>query len=783
MTKLCRAIVILVVGFVVSQVADPAHGQSRRPVTGVLRVDIDGPTAVRNAAAWRVNAPGQPNVRKSGLMVALPAGSYTVTFTDVDDFVTPSPMTVTIVGSRSTAVRGVYRPGRPKALTAVYEPGSTYTRCFPTQVVLATNYPVPDDYTGSDGAYFEKTFPVALTASGKIDASAAIAGMREELKRREAGFGCDVTQPTPSSSCRLSAESFAKARRMYIDNPGNPGGVFWNPTGPFSQGWVKGEKHTLSVIADDKISSTGVVLEWVNELRSYDLVSMDQDSWGDFSKIDVCGPDGFPQSKAGSYSILTLAGQGVTRGSTTPTKYISVDQQMLRYFFTPIYVKSIYEMVDSPNGWDMAAYLNEQKVCAPLTGEFVPWRINEPKDVTNLINYSMQKPNSTNCNLGMEFVSPRTFFYDIAAPIAVQQMKGIVEGLIAVPNSNTKPSLRPLSLETNPIKFFVKTSTSGGSPTPVAPTATFTPTPVPPTATFTPTPVAPTATFTPTPVPPTATFTPTPVPPTATFTPTKLPNSFPSIQLNGSDGVPLTKNVPGRFYFKVMDDGRPSQKLSIQYKIMNSRMVEVTPDVASIISSSQPAADRVVSGVYQSVYVTINASQAGSYYLVALLSDGDLTTPHQVFFDVREAATPTPTFTFTPFPSCTPVRCGEAENLVCNSPDGCSNGCGYTCVATVAPIINTPIIRPFPSNYLTPNPLVVTTPNPLVRPSLGTPAVGPVLGLPPLGPIQGIGTPFLNATPPSFVGTVAPFPSGTILRPSLSPTPFPSMGPIMGPMP
>jgi hypothetical protein len=482
-----------------------------------VQVIIKGPAS----AHWRFEEEAgmrRRNRRSKHIEARLTPKSYTIVFSEVADFITPKPVTVTVVANQVTPVLVEYLPGRPKALTAVYEPGTTYTRCFPTQVVLAVNYPVPDDYTGSDGAHFEKAFPLALTASGKIDASAAIAGMREELKRLEAGFGCDVTQPTPSSSCRLSAESFAKARRRYIDNPGTSGGIFLETIGPFDQGWVKGEKHTLSVIADDKISSTGVVLEWVNELRSYDLASMDQDSWGDFSKIDVCGPDGFPQSKAGSYSILTLAGQGVTRGSTTPTKYIRVDQQMLRYFFTPIYVKSIDEMVGQPNGWDMAAYFNEQKVCAPLTGEFVPWKINEPKDITNLINYSGQKPNSANCNLGMEFLPPGTTLYDIAAPMAVQQMNAIVEGLIAVPNSNIKPRLRPLSLETNPIKFFVKTSSIDGTPTPVPPTATFTPTPVPPTATFTHTPVPPTATFTPTPVPPTATFTPTPSP-TATFTP------------------------------------------------------------------------------------------------------------------------------------------------------------------------------------------------------------------------------------------------------------------------
>ena len=71
-------------------------------------------------------------------------------------------------------------------------------------------------------------------------------------------------------------------------------------------------------------------------------------------------------------------------------------------------------------------------------------------------------------------------------------------------------------------------------------------------------------------------------------------------------------------------------------------------------------------------------------------------------------------------------------------------------IGTPVPIINTPIIRPFPSNYLPPSPLLVTTPDPFVLPSLGTPRVGSNLGASTLGPIQGVGTPFLNTTPPSF---------------------------------
>ncbi len=871
----------LLVGFVVGVYSDTARAQSvGHSAMGAVQVIIKGPPYAR----WRFEEEAGMRRRdrpSKHTEANLTPKSYTIVFSEVADFITPKPVTVTVVANQVTPVLVEYLPGRPKALTAVYEPGTTYTRCFPTQVVLAVNYPVPDDYTGSDGAHFEKAFPLALTASGKIDASAAITGMREELKRLEAGFGCDVTQPTPSSSCRLSAESFARARRMYIDNPGIPEGFFWIPTGPFDQGWVKGEKHTLSVIADDKISSTGVVLEVVNELRSYDLASMDQDSWGDFSKIDVCGPDGFPQSKAGSYSILTLAGQGVTRSSTTPTKYISVDQQMLRYFFTPIYIKSIYEMVGQPNGWDMAAYLNEQKVCAPLTGEFVPWKINEPKDITNLINYSGQKPNSANCNLGMEFLPPGTTLYDIAAPMAVQQMNAIVEGLIAVPNSNIKPSLRPLSLETNPIKFFVKTSSIDGTPTPVPPTATFTHTPVPPTATFTHTPVPPTATFTHTPVPPTATFTHTPIPPTATFTPPPSCTAVSCAQgenlvcnrLDGCSngcGYTCVATVPAPV--SVSFDPFSPEYVNISAAVKEDGTATVSLDTGEILAGHYDPETRTLNATGATIGATINYGDTvsrGLFPQVIFLhpsgsnvstgpesidqklyrfsDDGLLTgaretrkdgfyslvtyqyrpveSVHKVVhreenthnsrgegiywgqfwdydglgrktqhlslknemggpqivpftaeyrvYDYNEKSLTTFSAQVHPSAISSPPTLGDA-NTIKNLAKHVFKGS----LDAAPPILNPLIGTPVPFNYLTPIPLGATAPNLIVMPSLGSPRVGPDLGAPTLGPIQGVGRPFFNTSPPSFVGMVAPRPIGVISTPAFLSTPFPIMGPI-----
>ena len=94
------------------------------------------------------------------------------------------------------------------------------------------------------------------------------------------------------------------------------------------------------------------------------------------------------------------------------------------------------------------------------------------------------------------------------------------------------------------------------------------------------------------------------------------------------------------------------------------------------------------------------------------------------------------------------------------------------------PILNPLIGTPVPFNYLTPIPLGATAPNLIVMPSLGSPRVGPDLGAPTLGPIQGVGTPFFNTSPPSFVGMVAPRPIGVISTPAFLSTPFPIMGPI-----
>lgn len=467
-TKRRSALFALMFGLMLGLHNEGALAQIRRPTpvpNGVLQVIINGPAN----AGWKVNAPNQgASFRKSGQMVSIPAGSYTVSFLDVDDFVAPKPVTVSVFPNRSTPLRVEYRPGRPKALTAVYEPGATYTRCFPTKVTLGLNYPTP-----GSGDFFEKTFAVTQSADGNIDPSPVLAGMRAELKERVAKYGCDVALATPSASCQLSAEEFADARRMYVDQPGlikHPKWGYDIATGPFDQGMVEGERHTATYLADDKVSPTGLVLEWTTDVLKLNIDSVEP--WGDLAKMDVCGGSGYSGLRYGSYSTVTLAGQGVTRGSTNPTKYISVNQKLLRYFVTPLLVQDPY----FPSGWDQAAFFNQEKICAPLSGPFVPWKIGEPKDVTDLLTYPGKSPTSTKCDL-FSALPTNTILYDIASPIVVKGMSAVMEGLVNPPGTNTKPSLRPLSLETNPFKFFVKVAGSEPTPTPTPPA---TATPIPP---------------------------------------------------------------------------------------------------------------------------------------------------------------------------------------------------------------------------------------------------------------------------------------------------------------
>jgi hypothetical protein len=134
-----------------------------------------------------------------------------------------------------------------------------------------------------------------------------------------------------------------------------------------------------------------------------------------------------------------------------------VNQKFKGYFVTPLLVQDPWVS----SGWDQAAYFNEIKACAPITGDFVPWKIGQRKDVTDLLTYvgKSESATSTNCNflkpLPLNFIS-----YDIAAPIVVKGMSAVIEGLVKSPGTNYTPSGRPLSLQNDPFKFFVKVSGS-----------------------------------------------------------------------------------------------------------------------------------------------------------------------------------------------------------------------------------------------------------------------------------------------------------------------------------
>ena len=178
---------------------------------------------------------------------------------------------------------------------------------------------------------------------------------------------------------------------MYVDQPG----LIKHPTrglmatGPFDQGMVEGERHTATYLADDKVSPTGLVLEWTTDVLNLNIASVQP--WGDLT-VDVCGGSGYSGFRYGSYSTVTLAGQWATRGNTNPTEYISVNQRLLRYFVTPLLVQG----PSFPPGWDHAAFFNQEKICAPRSGPFVPWKIGEPKDVTDLLTYPGRDPPARN---------------------------------------------------------------------------------------------------------------------------------------------------------------------------------------------------------------------------------------------------------------------------------------------------------------------------------------------------------------------------------------------------
>jgi hypothetical protein len=221
-------------------------------------------------------------------------------------------------------------------------------------------------------------------------------------------------------------------------------------TGPYDQGFVYGQRDTLRIGADNtgRASSVGLALEFTTDYITFNL-SFISKVGTNLADLDVCR-SGYTELQYGSHSRITLDGQGVAKG----TDYIMVNQKFESYFVTPLLVQNPWVS----SGWDQAAYFNEIKACAPITGDFVPWKIGQRKDITNLINYPGKSATNTDCPVSAP--PPNTIWYDIAAPIVVKGMSAVIEGLVKSPGTNDTPSGRPLSLQNDPFKFFVKVSGS-----------------------------------------------------------------------------------------------------------------------------------------------------------------------------------------------------------------------------------------------------------------------------------------------------------------------------------
>jgi hypothetical protein len=520
--------------------SDSAHAQTKaRPVFGSLKVSITGPSNAAVQGGWKYSpaikgAPSQ--FLKSGATVGqLTPGVYTITFLDVPGLRKPADITATISANKTTSVNGAYLPGRPAELTAIYSPG-TYSRCYITEALLS--------YGGSANTdFFDKTFPVGENNS--FDQKTMIATMRSEIAGRLAARGCHISNAAANHRCSIPSAELQEITALY------------NSETPWNDALVSGHRESLTIMVDDKISPTGVVLEWRRDVR------MSNVDGGTLATTDPCGPDNSWLTTTaltyGSYSTLTSAGPGVVR-IPKPTPVLNVEQTLLRYFVTPVLIKGQYY------SRDQSKEFNDAKVCMPLSGTSTPWLPNTPKDVTTLLNYPGKKATSSNCTL-FTALSPNTKLFDIATTTDAAGMRAIIEGFMSREGSNTRPASRPLSLQSNPQKFWVLVPEATGTPTPIpgvactplacsqtqervcssadgcpngcgyscvtkapvaTPLATASSTP---SSTATPT-WTPTATASPTPTSthtPTWTFTITPtVTQTATYTPTRTPSNTPT---------------------------------------------------------------------------------------------------------------------------------------------------------------------------------------------------------------------------------------------------------------
>lgn len=89
------------------------------PTGGSVYVHIDPPEVVEAGAQWSVDG---ENFQDPGAWVQVGAGEYTVTFSNVDGWITPSAQTVVVPSDEGALVTATYEPGPTGALTVTILP-------------------------------------------------------------------------------------------------------------------------------------------------------------------------------------------------------------------------------------------------------------------------------------------------------------------------------------------------------------------------------------------------------------------------------------------------------------------------------------------------------------------------------------------------------------------------------------------------------------------------------------------------------------------------------------
>ena len=669
MTSSYRALILLLAGILVCVCSDTARAQSpRNPIAktqpvGGIEVTIEGPDAAR----WSIG--GGSFLRSGERERGLPAKkSYKITFSAVAGFITPKSVTVKVIANKDTPVRVVYRaappqppvqPQPPLKLTDIYEPGSSYMRCFPTRLVarmalrrgnerLKWRETLMMDYRSQlttrmmHTPEYNDLLLVLLRLERTEEEDPDQFG---RALRNYVDFGPDELSKVEKDGVTYAEGSFAynnqnERRLAHLKVAEMVNWGITNPTG--IQLYMYGERHTVNVIRGKTSTDTLDIQYKVDEIRHEVEPG---------KTVDVCQV-GLVHKRYGWTSTLTPDGEGVVADSKPPRRYLKVRQEPSNYFYTPLWVKEVRWLPEGNRVTfvDTTTNLSREERCKPQSGKFFP---QVRQDISGILKLAKEAEDATNCGLEINVPPLESVLYTIAAPIDAGGIKGIVEGDKTATTSNTNPSY-PTKLETDPNKFFAKVPAVRDDREPYI----------------------------------------------SFFAP-----PWPGLAVGKEETIEF------RTMFESSAFGQP-----YHFHIEDAQGRVVTSDIALINGYEAKHDGWYTDSIKKDGTMRFSVLKAGAYKLRAFLIDGIVSSAERDISvgeyertrrptatptnTVTPTATPTytftstatPTNTFTPTPtytpaSCATVSCAEGVNLVCNRPDGCSNGCGYTCVIPIpAPV-------------------------------------------------------------------------------------------------